>query len=174
MHGSPGPNRDPLDFYPTPSWVTKVLLKREHFGRVVWEPACGDGAISTALEESGYKVISSDVEPRGCGVKADFLSADVLPDSRIKAIITNPPYSHGLEFIEKALNLGVPKVAVLMRYTFLEGQKRFHTLYNTRPPARVWLVVRRMVVLGKTSQFAHAWIVWDRKHRGPTELGWLN
>lgn len=37
---------DPYNFYPTPPPVTEALLEVEDFGSQVWEPACGDGAIS--------------------------------------------------------------------------------------------------------------------------------
>src|SRR5438034_3626638 len=37
---------DPDDFYPTPDFATRALLQRENLGTTIWEPACGNGAIS--------------------------------------------------------------------------------------------------------------------------------
>lgn len=56
------------DFYPTPSWATKALIDHEDFEGSIWEPACGDGAISKTLEGyGGYDVTSTDLYDRGYG-----------------------------------------------------------------------------------------------------------
>jgi len=39
----------------------------ESFEGQIWEPACGDGAISRVLEAAGYQVISTDLIDRGYG-----------------------------------------------------------------------------------------------------------
>ena len=41
--------RPETDFYPTPPEATRALLDVESFYDTVWEPACGDGAISKEL-----------------------------------------------------------------------------------------------------------------------------
>ena len=62
------------DFYITPPEATKALLAVEKFGPCIWEPACGDGAMSRTLEEAGYKVTSTDLHSHGYGVSGvDFL-----------------------------------------------------------------------------------------------------
>ena len=58
-------DRKENDFYPTPKWATEQLLKYEKFDGDIWEPACGDGAISEVLKEHGYTVTSSDIIDRG-------------------------------------------------------------------------------------------------------------
>jgi hypothetical protein len=67
----------------------------ETFEGSIWEPACGDGAISKVLEAAGYTVISTDLVDRGYGHGGhDFLKSET-PLGR--NIITNPPYgTHGL------------------------------------------------------------------------------
>ena len=50
--------RDPHDFFPTPPEVTRALLAVEQFVGGIWEPACGDGAMSIILEADGYLVRS--------------------------------------------------------------------------------------------------------------------
>ena len=55
------------DFYPTPPEATEALLNRYEFNRDIWEPACGDGAISKVLDAKGHDVISTDLNNFGCG-----------------------------------------------------------------------------------------------------------
>ena len=55
------------DFYPTPARGIESLLSVEKFSGPIWEPACGDGAISKVLLSEGYDVISSDLVDRGYG-----------------------------------------------------------------------------------------------------------
>jgi len=60
-------NRERDDFYPTPPAGTRALLEVESFTGPIWEPACGDGAISKVLESAGHQVISTDLIDRGYG-----------------------------------------------------------------------------------------------------------
>jgi len=78
------------DYYPTPREATLALLGVETFQGTIWEPACGDGAISKVLEEQGLSVISTDVVDRGYGTAGiDFL-LDFSTSSN--HVITNPPF----------------------------------------------------------------------------------
>ena len=64
------------DFYATPSWVTEALLRHIHFRGPIWEPCCGDGAISAVLGRHGYTVVSTDIAGPGfCTPGIDFLPA---------------------------------------------------------------------------------------------------
>jgi hypothetical protein len=63
------------DFYPTPPEAVRALLSVEQFDGTIWEPACGDGAISRELEAHGHNVVSTDLIDRGYGQSgSDFLS----------------------------------------------------------------------------------------------------
>ena len=89
------PKRAAFEFYPTPPEATRALLSVESFEGDIWEPACGDGAISKVLEAAGYQVVSTDLIDRGFGAGGH----NFLKSSRplAKNIITNPPYgTHGL------------------------------------------------------------------------------
>ena len=55
------------DFYATPSWAVESLLQVEKFPDLIWEPACGDGAISKVLRTHGHEVLSTDLIDRGYG-----------------------------------------------------------------------------------------------------------
>ena len=89
------PKRAAYEFYPTPPEATRALLSVEQFDGSIWEPACGDGAISKVLTEAGYQVVSTDLIDRGYGEGGhDFLKSTT---PLAKNIITNPPYgTHGL------------------------------------------------------------------------------
>ncbi|MBV1864916.1 MAG: hypothetical protein KUG74_10825 [Rhodobacteraceae bacterium] len=98
------PGRAPFEFYPTPPEATRALLSVESFDGPIWEPACGDGAISRELTAAGYSVTSTDLIDRGFGTGGqNFLKSD---KPLAKHIITNPPYgTHGLgdAFVRRAL-----------------------------------------------------------------------
>ena len=59
VYGSPKPTMkrnadlDGPDFYPTPRWATYALIDNEKFNGRIWECACGDGAMSEVLQETG-------------------------------------------------------------------------------------------------------------------------
>ena len=80
------------DFYATPAWVTEALLRHIHFRGPIWEPCCGDGAMSTVLGRHGYTVVSTDIAARGFGIPGiDFLACRTVPEG-CRSIVTNPPY----------------------------------------------------------------------------------
>jgi hypothetical protein len=163
------------DFYPTPPEGTLALLKVEKFGSVIWEPACGDGAMSKILGEHGYDVVSSDIEPRGWGAQMDFLSCSSLAAS---SIVTNPPFRIAKEFGEHALSLGCEKLALLCKLCFLEGQDRADWLATT-PLARVWVFKKRLTLyrngikMKNSGMIAFAWFIWERGYSGRPMIGWV-
>ncbi len=165
-------------FYPTPPWATAALLKVEPFSGVVWEPACGDGAMSCVLEQAGLEVISTDLIDRGYGTGG----VDFLLDYQTRAdhVVTNPPFKLAEDFVRHARARCPGKVAMLCRLAWLEGQSRGR-LFAAHPPARVWVFSRRVKfrparLAGDDDDggpIAFAWYVWDRAHVGPTHLAWL-
>lgn len=164
------------DFYATPPRGTEELLKVEQFDGPIWEPACGDGAISNALADAGYDVVSSDLVDRGFGETGiDFL---MEWQSRAPNIVTNPPFKLSVPFVQKSLALTTRKVAMLLKVAFLEGQER-GTMFSESPLARVWVFSQRLSfpktgrTLDGSGMMAFAWFVWDHAHKGRPQLGWL-
>jgi hypothetical protein len=96
MIGDSGYERIEADFYPTPPENVDCLLQHiipHSSPSLIWEPACGDGAISERLMEFGYETWSSDLFDHGFGTpNMDFLAQTKLPNPNIRAIFTNPPY----------------------------------------------------------------------------------
>lgn len=176
---APSADREKDDFYPTPPDATRALLRLEKFGSQIWEPACGDGAISNVLSGAGHTVISTDLLDRGYGEPR----IDFLMEQRLLApeIITNPPFKLAEQFARHALDLGVQKLAMLLRLAWLEGTER-KRLFESTPLARVHVASRRLsmarggtdVGKGGGSMIAFAWFVWDRAHEGPPILSWFD
>ena len=116
---------DGPDFFPTPRWATFALIDNEKFSGEIWECACGDGAMSKVLEETGSAVLSSDLYDRGYGeVGLDFLTSSRYADN----IVTNPPFNCAEGFVTSGVKLARKKFAQLLRLAFLEGANRARTL----------------------------------------------
>lgn len=170
-------NREKNDFYPTPPEATISLLGVEKFDGLIWEPACGDGAISELLKAAGYEVVSTDLVDRGYGEsRVDFLmeTRSLAPN-----IVTNPPFKMVTPFIRRSLELTSGKVAMLLRLACLEGAERGE-LFETTPLARVWVFKRRLQFkrpgwtdTGAGGMTAFAWFVWQKGYEGGPTLGWL-
>jgi predicted Rdx family selenoprotein len=177
------------NFYATPPEATRTLLALESFAPLVWEPACGKGAISQLLEDAGYELILSDLVDRGattrhgeCQEVGDFLQTDRRsgePD-----IVTNPPYGAVLNaFVAHALRVHRPrKMALLLNLNFLcgfEDPERCFVM-DECPPARIHVFTRRLPMMHRdgwegphaSSSMNTAWFVWERDadggYAGPT------
>jgi hypothetical protein len=112
------------DYYRTPPEATRALLKVFPYRNVkIWEPACGDGAISKILEAEGHTVVSTDLVGRGYGIGGiDFL---MTQESMGPVIVTNPPFKLAAPFVRHALfTLQVAEVWMLLRLAFLESMTR--------------------------------------------------
>ena len=159
----------------------ELLLELEQFAPVIWEPACGEGHISKVLQAHGYEVISTDLIYRGFGdpEPLDFLTETF--EGFEGDIITNPPYSMGLEFVQKALESVRPggKVAMFLKVQFLEGQKR-GLFFKSTPPRTVYISRSRLACykngdMSKTdSAIAYAWYVWEKGFTGDPVIKWFN
>lgn len=164
------------DFYPTPRWATFALIESEQFVGDIWEPACGDGAMSDVLAQTGNTIISSDLYDRGYGESGlDYLTTK----RRAPNVITNPPFNSAEGFVETGLRAADRKFALLLRLAFLEGANRANTIFHKHPPSRVWVFSERITfypkgaVVSGSGTTAYAWYIWDQTHSGPTELAWL-
>jgi hypothetical protein len=166
------------DLYETPAVAVVALLQREMLPSVVWEPACGPGAIVGVLRASGHTVIATDLNDWRCPDSEsgrDFLLEQRAPDG-CGCIITNPPYKLAQEFVLKARELA-PKVVMLLRLGFLESERRRNIL-ESGDLARVFVFRNRLPMMHRfgwagpraSSATAYAWFVWDRAHSGPLVL----
>ena len=180
MLGHDHGNRRKDDFYPTPPRGISALLDVEKFDGPIWEPACGDGAISRVLCEHGYDVVSTDLVDRGYGQS----NVDFLLEWRPRApnIVTNPPFKLAVPFVRNAVALSTGKVAMLLKIAFLGGIER-GAMFRETPLARCWVFSQRLSFQpgGSTAarslegggMMAFAWFVWDHAHTGKPTLGWI-
>lgn len=167
-------NRVPFDFYPTPAGAASAITKVVPFRGKVWEPACGEGDLSRALEGAGYEVISTDLIDRGYGTpKVDFLKTETL---LAPSIVTNPPFKYSLEFLEHALYLGASQVAFLEKLSFLEGIERSSVLM--RSPLKTVFIFRDRVKFRQEhfkqgGMLAFAWFYWEVGYTGAPQIQWI-
>ena len=179
-----GYEREGRDFYATPSWVTEALLRHVRSRGSVWEPCCGDGAMSTVLAAHGYKVTSTDIAERGFGTSGiDFLTCQNMPEG-CRSIVTNPPYGETasdkgqarspmamLNFLRHALALTASvqgQLALLVRLQWIAG-RRVADLLSAGPFAATLILTRciqwfDMEEHTKNAQHHHAWVVFDHAH----------
>lgn len=161
-------NRVEHDFYPTPEIATVSFLERESFDGEVWEPACGDGAMSRVLENYGYRVKSTDLIDRGYGKGGvNFLRSRY----RTENIVTNPPFTLANKFIHHALTHASKKVAFLLRLNMLESKTR-NKFYTKFPFARLYIFGER-VPFSSNNAIAFGWFVWDFSYTGKPTIEWL-
>lgn len=178
------PGRPEADFYRTCPEAVMSLLAVETFDGPIWEPACGDGAISEILQTADLEVYSSDLYDYGYGdeTNRDFLTS-TAPEG-VMNIITNPPFKLSAEFAQRGAEIVKKtrgKLALLNRLLWLEGVKRKRLFQETRL-ARVWVFSRRLPMMhrpgykGKrtTPMVAFAWYVWDYVQLGPTQVRWID
>lgn len=173
--------REKDDFYPTPpegvrpliEFLSEMLAFELHcYDKDIWEPACGDGAISKVLEkEYDQRVVSSDLVDRGYGeTGVDFLMTTKMP---APWIVTNPPYKLANDFVKHGLKLIANDrhssgMALLLRLSFLEGQKRYKEIFKDNPPRDVLVFSKRMTLWRGDQEragngtTAYAWFIWYR------------
>ncbi|TDT94530.1 hypothetical protein DFO45_2280 [Azorhizobium sp. AG788] len=172
------------DFYASPPEAVAAFLRAEA-GRipgVIWEPACGDGAIVLPLRAAGHRVIATDLVDRGCPdsrAGEDFLMPFPVP-AGVEGIVTNPPFKLAQAFVDRALDVA-PYVAMLLRLAFLEGAER-KPWFEAGALARVHVSSRRLPMMHRNgwdgpktgSAIAFAWFVWERAHCGAAEIRWFD
>lgn len=100
----------PFDRMQTPPYALDPLLQYLGWSlpSTIWEPACGEGLIVEALFDAGWTeehVIASDIL-----TGQSFF--DYQPD-KWEVIVTNPPYSLKIEWIERCYALGKPFALLL-------------------------------------------------------------
>ncbi len=170
------------DYYATDPRAVEMLLQMETFAPVIWEPACGEGHISKVLQAHGYEVISTDLIYRGFGDPEPLNFLEETLDGFEGDIITNPPYSVGLQFVERALESVRPggKVAMFLKVQFLEGKRRGE-FFKKSPPRSVYISRSRLacykngdLTTNPESAIAYAWYVWEKGFTGDPVIKWFN
>jgi predicted RNA methylase len=159
--------RKPNEFYATPIETTQVLLDVVWFTPTVCDPACGDGAIVSALLKNGYMAVGTDLT-----VGADFLTEPY--DWPYHDIVTNPPFGKGgrlaAQFIERAIEVTAQhqrKFAMLLPIDFDSGSTRARLFDHPAFAMKIVLRNRIRWFNGVSGASNHCWCVWDWAHKGP-------
>lgn len=167
-----GPKADKHELFPTPKYVIQALLDREKFEGNVWEPACGNGAISEVLCANGYKTTSTDIVDRGYGKIADFLRTRRSVDN----IVTNPPFSLAEEFVRRSLISATKRVAMFLPMAFYSSERRFE-LWRSSPLQFVYVFTNRVSLYpggdkysSSTGRAQLAWFIWNHGYEGEPVL----
>lgn len=176
--------RNANDFYQTPYSMTEQLLCRLRIRNLkrVLEPAAGAGAILKVLRENGVDCSGYDLSRDGL----DFM--EDMPGSA-DWIITNPPFSRSLDFIQQCKRVARRGFWLLMPIEYLHGQERFEKVYNARdgyPLKHVCIFTRRAMLSDTvrddgcypTGMVTWAWYGWERttlfrRAHKPT-IDWIN
>ncbi len=165
-------DRRPDDFYPTPPECTVALLSVWDPGFSVWEPMVGDGAIADVLcntetrdgEHAGHVVMATDIVDRGYPMQvADFFTFRRVPmfGELRSSIVTNPPFFLAHQIIEHAFDIGVTRMALLLKSTFWHAQRR-HNLFVRHRPRWIFPLLWRPDFTGQGGATMDcSWVVWD-------------
>lgn len=177
-----GAKRIENDKYNTPQPPIDSLLSvlRISFLSTFLEPCKGDGAIYNSVPVFSQCKRWAEIDRGVDYLTTTFANTDI--------IITNPPFSLALEFLQKSL-IEADSVWYLLRLNFLGSQKRkafwdasppTHVLVLSERPCFVWVcqnkACRAMYDPGSTTECAecgckvraqtdsieYAWFGWDR------------
>jgi hypothetical protein len=178
--------RDEHDWYVEPPECSAALFALEEFSGVVWDPACGVGRIVASAREAGLPAVGTDIVKRGpiCEREFDFLDEEI--DIGFTNIVSNPPFKHAEEFVQRALEC-VPiggKIAMLLPLVWLSGfsskrdwlpESPLKTFFPisprpSMPPGAV--VLSGQNVGNGTKDFA--WFVWQRGYTGSCVVEFMN
>nr|DAW09326.1 MAG TPA: adenine-specific methyltransferase [Caudoviricetes sp.] len=174
-----GADREQHDFYATEPKAVELLLEEEQFQQNILEPCCGLNHITNVLRENGYQVTTSDFIDRGVGAEVkDFFDYTCWNGD----IVTNPPYSQALNFVEHSLNIIEDgcKVAMFLKIQFLEGKKR-KEFFKNYPPKYIYVASGRLRCAKngefesyKSSPVCYAWFIWEKGFQGEPSVRWIN
>ena len=173
------------DAYSTPKWLTRALMGRLNLSKDarILEPACGTGSIVEVLREQDYRNVWIGEKNLvklvrcsrryGCPVASysDYLAFD---ESNLgwDLIVTNPPYTLALEFIQKSFKLSSSLwadhalIAMLLRVNFVGSGERAE--FHNEHPSELLVTPRRpsFTYDGKTDATEYAWFVWGTGQEG--------
>lgn len=169
--------RKQTDFYETPYSLTRKFLDVEKFDKSlsVCEPACGKGAITKVLNEYWDKDLITSYDQ-----EVNFL----WETGNYNSVITNPPYTTALQFIDRAKRVATEKFAFLLPLSYLHGKQRYDEIYSDREYGlKKVYVFTRYPMLGeklredgkyRTGMMVYAWFVWENGHSGLPMIDWLD
>ena len=170
-----GFQRRPDEDYRTPVWPVRALLTAIDPVHFAWDPCSGSGGrMITALRECGVRCVGST---------QDFLTTSQPPAKNIDLLVANPPYGPSKRgepaaaFIERALGLGIPRIAMLLAIDFDSAVTRPHLFRNCPTFAGKIVLLGRILWIENTNgrpSTNHCWLHWSRDHLGPPTIRYVS
>jgi hypothetical protein len=169
-------DRQHHDFYNTPAdcteafvrWaIEKGVLKPPE--DIVWECACGEGALSEVLKAHEMTVFSSDLRHTGYGKGGVNFLQYTSEGGLFTAVVTNPPFYFSVDFIVQAHALGIPTVCLLLKSTYFHAKCRV-PLFRKYPPSWVLPLTWRPSMNPQEGNSGglmdFSWYVWQKGSQG--------
>jgi len=166
---------DTKDFYPIPPYAVERLLEVETFKGLTWECVCANGTIPKVLERTNYEAFGTNIIDGGYDrfdKQIDFPNTNLL--APVNNIITNPPYKHVEEFIQRSKQHAIDKIAMLLK-TECENECQYEMFQDNGFPLKAIYSFGEKVSFLRISNtecisgtMAYGWYVWDRHYSGKT------
>lgn len=166
-----GHERRDSDFYATPAWVTRALLRDIPDWTPTLDPCCGEGAIiQVCRDERGRAPCGIEVDPMRAAVAAttgplaaltvaSFLGDGLTAPWNDHHVIMNPPFGDAFAWVQKA-GSEAASACVFLRLAFLASQRRA-AWWRAHPPRFIGVLSKRpSFAHGKTDATDYAWIGW--------------
>ena len=162
-----GTSRITNDNYPTPAPAIDALLGVLSIPdwAVFHEPCRGTGAIYDRIQcaHKSYCEIDEGIDYLSYAALWPYaITTTNLSRISYNLIVTNPPFSLAMEFLQKSLT-EADTVIYLLRLNFLGSQKR-RPFWRANRPTHVLVLSSQPCFTGdgKTDSIEYAWFCWDR------------
>ncbi|MPZ20105.1 MAG: hypothetical protein GEV06_19640, partial [Luteitalea sp.] len=164
--------RRAFDYYPTPAWMTRALLRRVHPFDVL-EPCAGQLAIVKVLaaerpSATGF-IESNDLDPATpTDTHLDAARSEYWRDiagrthNRPYWGVTNVPFDLADAIVPLAVQT-LPCFATILRLSWLEPTAARQRFLSANPPRTVIVMPRHdFKGRGQTDSVTSAWFVWEQ------------
>lgn len=167
--------RRAFDYYPTPAWMTRALIKRVHPFDVL-EPCSGENAITDVLTAHGASVVTNDLDTsRPSNFHLDMtkrFSWELLTypfmEKRIYWGVTNVPFDLADVIVPLAVE-HLQCFATILRLSWLEPTRARQIFLKEHPPCTVIVMPRwDFKGRGQTDSVTSAWFIWEQGRSSAT------
>jgi hypothetical protein len=171
--------RRAFDYYPTPPWMTRVLMRRLRSSLFdILEPCAGLGAIADVLKKEVpfiRSVETNDLNPETpCDTHHDAARPEYWYGISARQFnkpycgVTNVPFDLADAIVPLAVRT-LPVFATILRLSWLEPTKARAGFLAGNPP-RTLLVMPRWDFKGRgaTDSVTSAWFIWEKGRSSAT------
>jgi hypothetical protein len=159
------------DFYPTPEWATKELMRVVPAQGRILECCAGEGDIAKVLnQQHGVDVFSNDIDSHAPCL--DHFDATIKTNWERWAgwadwVVTNPPFNQAAQIVPLAYEHARVGIAMLLRLSYLEPVEDRGAWLNEHPPTKLIVLPRiSFTGNGKTDSVTCASMIWKKNGMG--------